>query len=186
MRKVAIRFRGQTNHLDVDAREALVQAINEYSGAVILISHDKHLLETSVDRLWLVANGTVKPYDGDVDDYRRLVLEAAGLARRAGKDDKASRDPKADRRKVTADQRNALLPLREDIKAKERRMAQLAAGIAKLDAALSEPGLFERNPKRGAELSKLRAEAERSLIKTEEEWLDASAALEEAEQNESV
>ena len=175
-----------TNHLDVDAREALVQAINEYSGAVILISHDKHLLETSVDRLWLVANGTVKPYDGDVDDYRRLVLEAAGLARRAGKDDKASRDPKADRRKVTADQRNALLPLREDIKAKERRMAQLAAGIAKLDAALSEPGLFERNPKRGAELSKLRAEAERSLIKTEEEWLDASAALEEAEQNESV
>ena len=175
-----------TNHLDVDAREALVQAINEYSGAVILISHDKHLLETSVDRLWLVANGTVKPYDGDVDDYRRLVLEAAGLARRAGKDDKASRDPKADRRKVTADQRNALLPLREDIKAKEKRMTQLAAGIAKLDAALSEPGLFERNPKRGAELSKLRAEAERSLIKTEEEWLDASAALEEAEQNESV
>ena len=175
-----------TNHLDVDAREALVQAINEYTGAVILISHDKHLLETSVDRLWLVANGTVSPYDGDINDYRRHILEAAGLARRASKEEKQARDPKADKRKESADRRSALLPLREDIKAKEKRMAQLQAGIAKLDSALAEPGLFERNPKRGAELSKLRAEAERSLMRTEEEWLKASAELEEVEQTESA
>ncbi len=63
-----------TNHLDIDSRGALIEAINDYSGAVILVSHDRHLLEACADRLWLVAEGGVKPFDGDLDDYRRLVL----------------------------------------------------------------------------------------------------------------
>ena len=63
-----------TNHLDIDSREALVQALNDYPGAVILITHDRHLIEATADRLWLVEDGTVAPYDGDMDDYRRLVL----------------------------------------------------------------------------------------------------------------
>ena len=74
-----------TNHLDIDSREALVQALADYSGAVILISHDRHLIEASVDRLWLVADGTVQPFDGDIDDYRRLVLDSrAGTLRKNG------------------------------------------------------------------------------------------------------
>ena len=71
-----------TNHLDIDSREALVQALAEFSGAVILISHDRHLIEASVDRLWLVAGGTVRPYDGDLDEYRRLVLDGPASGRR--------------------------------------------------------------------------------------------------------
>jgi ATP-binding cassette subfamily F protein 3 len=70
-----------TNHLDIDSRAALIEAINDYPGAVILISHDRHLIEASADRLWLVANGTVTPYDNDIDDYRRLVAIAAAEER---------------------------------------------------------------------------------------------------------
>src|SRR5690606_34705082 len=65
-----------TNHLDIDAREALIQALAEFDGAVILVSHDRHLLEASADRLWLVAGGTVRPFEGDIEDYRRQVLSA--------------------------------------------------------------------------------------------------------------
>ena len=67
-----------TNHLDVDGRAALIDAINDYSGAVILVSHDRYLLEACADRLWLVQNGTVKPFDGDLEDYRRRVLSDSG------------------------------------------------------------------------------------------------------------
>jgi ATP-binding cassette subfamily F protein 3 len=66
-----------TNHLDIDSREALVLALNDYTGAVLLISHDPHLIETCADRLWLVANGRVLPFDGDMDDYRKLLLDSA-------------------------------------------------------------------------------------------------------------
>lgn len=129
----------------------------------------------------------MKPFDGDMDDYRRKILESAGLSRAARRDDAApARDTKAERRKEQADRRSALQPLRDTIKAKEARMAKLQAGIEKLDAAMAEPGLFEKNPKRGAELAKLRSEAERSLTRTEEEWLEASAELEAATQKESA
>ena len=71
-----------TNHLDVDSREALVLAINDYEGAVVLISHDRHIIETCADRLWLVNEGTVKPFDGDMDDYTDLVLGKTRGARK--------------------------------------------------------------------------------------------------------
>ena len=74
-----------TNHLDVDSREALVQALTEYEGAVILISHDRHLIEACADRLWIVRGGTVRSYDGDMDSYRTELLaeRGAGSAGRA-------------------------------------------------------------------------------------------------------
>ncbi|MFX7953385.1 ABC transporter ATP-binding protein, partial [Acinetobacter baumannii] len=72
-----------TNHLDIDSREALVQALAEYSGAVILISHDRHLVEASADRLWIVRDGTVKPYDGDMDSYRSELLAERGARAKA-------------------------------------------------------------------------------------------------------
>ncbi len=76
-----------TNHLDIDSRAALIEAINEYEGAVILVSHDRHLVEACADRLWLVADGTVKTFDGDMDDYRRFVLDQA--SRESGSDKRA-------------------------------------------------------------------------------------------------
>ena len=113
-----------TNHLDIDSREALVQALTDYTGAVILISHDRHLLEASVDRLWLVADGTVMPFDGDMEDYRRLVLDSrAGTLRKNGG---SGSSPAAARRREAADRREQSAPLRKKIKEIELLIAKLA------------------------------------------------------------
>ena len=110
-----------TNHLDVDAREALVQALNDFPGALLLITHDPHLIEACADRLWLVAKGRVEPFDGDVDDYRRALLSERGspssMAR--PKDDKSAPAPrpvqkikKRDARRAKAQARQGLADLR--------------------------------------------------------------------------
>src|SRR5690606_36598591 len=72
-----------TNNLDIDSRAALIDAINEYDGAIILMSHDRHMLEACADRLWLVGDGAVKPFDGDMDDYHRFILDAGARERKA-------------------------------------------------------------------------------------------------------
>jgi len=169
-----------TNHLDIDSREALVQALADYPGAVILISHDRHLIEASVDRLWLVAGGTVQPYDGDLDDYRRDVLDGrnggnGGAARKAPSSATAQ-----DRRRDAAGRRQQTAPLRKKIKDAETLIASLQKEIHRLDVKLGDSGLYSRNPTEAAFLAKGRAEAVRSLAKAEENWLAASAALEEA------
>src|SRR5690606_5910 len=102
-----------TNHLDIDSREALVEALNSYDGAVILISHDRHLIEACADRLWLVNQGTVRPYEGDLDDYRALTTGGASRNREKREAEKAS---KADRRREAARRRAALEPLAREIK----------------------------------------------------------------------
>ena len=166
-----------TNHLDIDSRAALVEAINEFPGAAILISHDRHLIEACADRLWLVADGTVAPYEGDLDDYRRLVLGRDRVAEeRRPSDAKLSR---TDQRRAAAEKREELKPLRRRIDAAEKAVAQLAADIAAIDRQLAD-GLFARDATKATALSKQRAEAAAALAKAEEDWLDASAAYESA------
>jgi ATP-binding cassette subfamily F protein 3 len=170
-----------TNHLDIDSREALVMALNEFQGAVVLISHDRHLVEACADRLWLVADGGVRPYDGDMEDYRRLILqgpEAARKAReRAEEADKASAQ---DKRREAAQKRSQLKPLRQKIEAAEKEMARLQEKIVKLDEALADPAFFQNEAERAAKFAKERAYCEKKLVKTEEEWLELSAEYEEA------
>src|SRR5690606_38338441 len=131
-----------TNHLDIDSREALVHALNDYSGAVILITHDRHLIEACADRLWLVADGTVRPFDGDVEDYRRAVL---GIAPR--KDEAPSARPQQppvsqkEARREAAQKRETLAPLRRRIGEVEKRIETLRAEIAALDAKLAAADL---------------------------------------------
>ena len=105
-----------TNHLDIDSRTALMEAINDYTGAVILVSHDRFLIEACADRLWLVGDGTVKPFDGDMDDYRQLVLSGE-LDRTPERHDGADRHPLAgaDERRAAAERRAALAPLRKKL-----------------------------------------------------------------------
>ncbi len=95
-----------TNHLDIDSREALIEAINDFPGAVILISHDPHLIELTADRLLLVANGTVQPYDGDLEDYRRFLLDRAkaerAVAKAASQGDRDVGPNKKDQRRAAA------------------------------------------------------------------------------------
>jgi ATP-binding cassette subfamily F protein 3 len=165
-----------TNHLDIDSREALVQALAEFSGAVILISHDRHLVEASVDRLWLVAGGTVRPFDGDLDEYRRTVLDSrsssgSGASAKAG-------SPDQQRRRDAAQKRADIAPLRRRIREIESRMEKAQKEMAELDAKLADPKLYARNATDAAFLAKARADAARKLAAAEEEWLTANAEIE--------
>jgi len=164
-----------TNHLDIDARAELLAALNDFDGAVVLISHDRRLIESTAERLLLVAGGRALPFDGDLDDYRRLLLAA----------DEAPRAPepkltKEDARRVAAVKRAQLKPLKDKADAAEHEIARLTAELAKYDKALADPLLFVHDPGKGASVSKKRAEAARKLVDAETRWLEAHAAYEAA------
>jgi ATP-binding cassette subfamily F protein 3 len=166
-----------TNHLDIDSRTALVNAINDYPGAVILVSHDRFLIEACADRLWLVGDGTVKSFDGDMDDYRDFVLGRDKPAQRS----KAEADGanKADERKGAAAKRQAQGPLRQKLNLAEARIAKLTGLIEKVDGALAN-GAFAREPEKALQLSRQRGELSEALAAAEEEWLMLSEELESA------
>ncbi|TYC66814.1 ABC-F family ATP-binding cassette domain-containing protein [Stappia sp. BW2] len=171
-----------TNHLDIDSREALVMALNDFQGAVVLISHDRHLVEACADRLWLVADGKVEPYDGDMEDYRRLILQGPEAVQKA-RDKAAAEADKAnaqEKRRDAAVKRGLLKPLKQKIDAAEKEMKRLQDKIGKLDDALADPEFFTKDPERAAKFAKERAFCEKKLIKTEEDWLELSAEFEEA------
>ena len=165
-----------TNHLDIDSREALVHALNDYTGAIVLITHDRHLIEACADRLWLVAAGTVKPFEGDIEDYRRLVLTGSETSERA-----AAPRPSAsqkDIRREAAGRREALAPLRNKIKDCEKLLATLRTEIDGLDRQLAAPDLYSDDPDQAAALAKLRAERVHAFVRAESDWLDLSEELE--------
>src|SRR6201993_2371761 len=167
-----------TNHLDIDSRAALAEAINEFPGAVIMVSHDRYLIEACADQLWVVANHAVTTYDGDLDDYRRMVLSARGMrtnSRDRGGDERGNGRDKPQRNK--AEKR---LPLKQKISDAEAEIARINGIIAKIDTALALPDLFKRDPKQAAQLSKARAGAASALLRAEEEWLAASSQYDEA------
>ena len=165
-----------TNHLDIEAREALSLALNEFSGAVLLITHDAHLAASVADRLWLVNKGKAAPYDGDLSDYRALVLAANKTP--SSNSDKPALNPREANRKRAANAREALQPLKKAASAAEERVEKLNATLEKLDAALAEPGLFEQNLARATKLTKERAALVDAIDDAEATWLDALEKLE--------
>jgi ATP-binding cassette subfamily F protein 3 len=171
-----------TNHLDIDSRAALITGINAYPGAVILVSHDRYLIEACADRLWLVAEGRVTPFEGDLDEYSDLVLAERGGANSADQARKAADAPRGrlEIRRAAAEKRTELAPLRRRIAEAEAAVKRLGQEIAAIDAALAEPGLFARDPARAAVLAKSRSDAASALARAEDDWLDASAAFESA------
>ena len=168
-----------TNHLDIDSRGALIEAINDYPGAVILVSHDRHLLEATADRLWLVADGKVKPFDGDLDDYRRAVLSERSGGTSEAKTENAS-PSRSDVRRAAAEKRAETAPLRKRVKDAEAAIARLTKELAAVDGKLADGELFAREPEQAGALAKTRAELTRALAAAEEEWLSAMGALETA------
>ncbi len=173
-----------TNHLDVDAREALVQALNEFNGTVILVSHDPHLIEAVADQLWLVANGTCRPFDGDLDDYRRSLALARRQRSRGEResDAKGNGEPSPDRRlerRRRAESRAAAKPLRDALRAAERKLEDLNREKARIEAKLANPLLYQSAPKDVAQLNIQLAEVSRAKAEAESTWLAAAAALEE-------
>ncbi len=167
-----------TNHLDIDSRAALAEAINEFPGAVIMVSHDRYLIEACADQLWVVADHTVTTYDGDLDDYRRAVLSARGM--RANSRDRGGNERGNGRDKPQRAKAEKRVPLKQQISDAEAEIARINGIIAKIDTALALPDLFKRDPKQAAQLSKARAGAANALQRAEEQWLAASSQYDEA------
>jgi ATP-binding cassette subfamily F protein 3 len=178
-----------TNHLDVDTRQALVQAINEYPGAVVLVSHDSHLIELIADRLWLVAEGTITPFDGDLDDYRRLLLEQRRAERaEARRRSRGARDggrpgehkalkPK-DRRRAAAATRDAQASLRRVARDAEARVEELTKACQELAAHLANPQAYDGDQNELEGLQMRYGALRRELSDAEASWLSAQEALE--------
>ncbi len=160
-----------TNHLDMESREALVEALTEYSGAVILVSHDMHLLGLVADRLWLVKGGAVTPYTGDLEAYRRQLL--------AGDEDtKVAAKPVEIKKKISRDD---MLALRAEVRKCEERLAKINEMRDRLAKKLADPELYE--PARIGELetwNKKYGEVMEALDRAEAMWLAAQEKLESA------
>jgi ATP-binding cassette subfamily F protein 3 len=164
-----------TNHLDVGAREALVHGINEYKGAVILISHDRHLIDATMERLWLVDGGEVKPFEGDMTGYRQLVLKGKKPEKDPARQPVSSKETKAT---VQKEERGNITSIQAKISEKEQQLQKLGVAIAKLDSSLARPGIFKDFPEKAEKFSKQRVEAQRMLEQVEEEWLALGERLE--------
>ncbi|SIS80292.1 ABC-F family ATP-binding cassette domain-containing protein [Phaeovulum vinaykumarii] len=166
-----------TNHLDMESREALVEALNAYTGAVVLVSHDMHLLGLVADRLWKVGGGAVAPYAGDLESYRAELL--------AGETDQkapARAEEKARRNQAEKAGREALLAARAEARRCEDRVEKLTEMIEKLDAILADPALYEAGKAAEAEKwQKKRAEAGEGMARAEALWLEALERLEALE-----
>jgi ATP-binding cassette subfamily F protein 3 len=171
-----------TNHLDIDSRRALMEAINDYEGAVLLITHDRSLMELVADRLWLAADGTIKPFDGDMEAYAKIVLDRARIAARNAGDarDGSAVPSQKDARKAAAEARARIAPLKKGVEAVEKRMAQLSAKIAQADTALADPALFAKDKSKAVALGKTRADAAAALEAAEMEWMETAEAYEAA------
>ena len=166
-----------TNHLDVDAREALVQALNAYSGAVVIVSHDRHMLEMSADRLVLVDNGTASDFDGNLDDYIAFVL-AKDAGSEGSSEAKVSRK---DARRAAAEAREQSQGLRKAAKAAEAELARLTEQRSVIDRAMFEPSSAAPDLAKltMTPLMKHRAEVEAKIEAAEAAWLEASEKLEQ-------
>ena len=160
-----------TNHLDIDSRAELIDAINDYEGACILISHDKRLLEACADRLWLVANGTVKPYEGDLEDYARDVLAKTAPPPRSQKPAPVAKEEPRSRRDVGK--------LAKEIFALEARIEKFQDLIRRVDEALAAASVNGGADPKTAALAGRRIELERALAVAEETWFELSAKAEE-------
>jgi ATP-binding cassette subfamily F protein 3 len=164
-----------TNHLDIESREALVEALTAYSGAVILISHDMHLLGLVAERLWLVKDGTVRPYEDDLEGYRRMLLQADGPAKPAPAKPAAPQRPKPP-------SRDAVLALKAEVRKCEQRVEKITEMHQKLSEKLADPALYADD--RIADLEQWNrkfAEVEEGLQRAEALWMEALERLEEAE-----
>ena len=172
-----------TNHLDMDSRETLISAINEFAGAVIIISHDRNLIESCVDRLWIAEGGTVRPYEGDLDDYRRDLLQ--GEARPKDKS-RPTGGQKTEQRRSAARAREELKPLKAEAAKQEREIERLKGVLEKIDAGLAVPGLWEKDPALAADLTKKRARCVEMIEAAENAWLEAEDAYERAKEEAGV
>jgi ATP-binding cassette subfamily F protein 3 len=171
-----------TNHLDIDSRRALLDALNDYEGAVILITHDRSLMEMVADRLWLAADGSVKPFNGDMDDYAKFVLDRARVAARAPtqvRDEPAAKasTPAAPAAKpANRDAQGLIAPLQRKMESAEQALARCTKSLATLDSQLADPAFAAK----AEDLMRQRARAQDQLDVAEARWMEAAETFEKA------
>ncbi|MDP6175250.1 MAG: ATP-binding cassette domain-containing protein, partial [Rhodospirillales bacterium] len=173
-----------TNHLDVESREALIQALNVYEGAVIIVSHDPHIIELTADRFWLIDEGRVRPYEGDLDDYRTLLLAGNGNGRPSGGIEGGARENggglnKKQRRQEAAARRQGLSALKKKLSNAEKTVHRLEKERNVLRQAMADPKLYEGGGDQPAVLQYQLGTLEKDLKSAEDAW---EALLEEYEQ----
>ncbi len=168
-----------TNHLDIDSRRALLDALNDYEGAVILITHDRSLMELVADRLWLAADGTIQPFDGDMEDYAKFVLDRARVAARAPTQVQAEAAPPPPK-PAAKPAITAVGPLKRRLEAAEAVLARETKTLAEIDAKLADPKLFTGDPAKVGELTRRREKTQAALDKAEAVWIEAAEAYETA------
>lgn len=175
-----------TNHLDVESREALIQALNMFEGAVIIVSHDPHIIELTADRFWLVEGGRVQPYDGDLSDYRVKLLGHKGNGRKNGngkdpnvRDEGGTGSNKKQKRRDAAAKRQAQSGLKKKLNKAENAVHRLEGEISTLQETMADPKLYEGDGDALADLQKQLGKLEKDLKTAEDAW---EALLEEYEQ----
>ena len=183
-----------TNHLDLDMRHALDMALQSFSGAVVIVTHDRHLLRDTVDEFWLIADGRLRPFDGDLEDYAawragNATGASAGAAKPAAssgsappKKGDAGRDRRDDR-KAAADARNRIKPLKDNVRRLERDLERRQQELERIENALADPALYS-DPDRARERDDLlrdQGAAQQAVARLENEWLEATEALEQAQ-----
>jgi ATP-binding cassette, subfamily F, member 3 len=170
-----------TNHLDMEMREALAEALAEFNGALVLVSHDRHLIGMCCDSFWRVSDGSVTAFDGDLDDY------ANWLRRRDRTEQRPADAPAAriddglqakDRRRLAAEQRERERPLRNRLKSLEQKLVQIDRELAQVDARLADPGIYARPGNDTAVLLQRQGGLRREKEGIEEEWLLVTEKLE--------
>jgi ATP-binding cassette subfamily F protein 3 len=175
-----------TNHLDVDSRQALIQALTVFEGAVVIVTHDPHVIELTADRFWLVENGRVGPYDGDMNDYRSLLLgrgngrNGAGGNARNSDGDQGGLDKKEQRR-LAAEKRTALAPMKKRLTAAEAAVHRLEKEKARLAEAMADPELYRGDSRKLIDLKMRLGRVEKDLASAEEAWISAQEAFDRAE-----
>lgn len=171
------------NHLDIDSRAELIKSLNAYEGAVLIISHDRNLLEAVVDRLWLVNKGTVTSYEGSLEDYRAFQLEKD---RSHKKQDSKGDNERKSARKSAADARQRLAPLKKAYTRLEADIKAAQSHLKEIESALSDPNLFSDNPDKAVTLGQARAATIKQIDTLEAQWLDALDTYETAKKAEGL
>ena len=163
-----------TNHLDIESREALVLALNDYEGAVILVSHDTHLVESVADRLWLVKNGTVTSFDGDMDDYKKFILQQTSSQKPS-----QSKQAQVKQKKTLAPKKTNPIRLKLLAKELEEKMDMLSSQKSALETQMAKPDFYNNDGSKIAEVTNRLSTVIEQLAETEETWLETLEKLED-------
>ena len=170
-----------TNHLDIDSRQALVQAINDFPGAVVLISHDPHLIELTVDRFWLVKDGRCQPFDGDLNDYKDMILSPGRAANERERRGKTESKPAAKSAQRSSGARTEAGDLKRQVEQSALAVQKLTEAMRLIEKKMADRGFYEEPARVVADWQRKHADVTHRLEQAEEAWLRAQMALESAQ-----